>query len=233
MKAIDIPKTEFEDLLSFQCTKEDIAGFFHVSEKTIARFCQREYHKPFTEVAEEYRSSGRVSLRRAQYAAAKAGNVQMLIFLGKQWLNQTDKVETNLHAEGDINVKHGEVTRVIYYDPATGNPTQETLQGADDDVKAYLKDRDNYNGNTLTINLPNKDADPEGNDVTGERTIMSKDGHIRLHLPYNGRENIHRQFVMKNGETNASIEFPDDGRGGYGNAILDDYDDGRGGYATE
>ena len=233
MKAIDIPKTEFEDLLSFQCTKEDIAGFFHVSEKTIARFCQREYKKSFSDVAAEYRSSGCVSLRRAQYAAAIGGNVQMMIFLGKQWLNQTDKVETNLHAEGDINVKHGEVTRVIYYDPETGNPTQETIQGADDDVKAYLRDRENYNGDTLTINLPNKDGDPEGNDVTGERTIMSKDGQMRLHLPIDGREDIHRQFVIKNGETGAEALFPDDGRGGYGHAVLDDYDDGRGGYATE
>ena len=101
MKTIDIPKTEFENLLSYQCTKEDIAGFFHVSEKTIARFCQREYQKPFTEVAEEYRSSGRVSLRRAQYAAAMGGNVQMQIFLGKQWLNQTDKITQDVAVKSD------------------------------------------------------------------------------------------------------------------------------------
>ena len=232
MKAIDIPKTEFEDLLSFQCTKEDIAGFFHVSEKTIARFCQREYKKSFSDVAAEYRSSGCVSLRRAQYAAAIGGNVQMMIFLGKQWLNQTDKVETNLHADGDINVKHGEVTRVIYYDPETGNPTQETIQGADDDVKAYLRDRENYNGDTVGISLPNKDPVPD-DEIKGERTIMSKDGQTRLHLPIDGREELHRHFTIKNGETGAEALFPDDGRGGYGIAVLDDYDDGRGGYATE
>ena len=88
----NIEREKFEDLLSYQCTKEDIAGFFHVSEKTIARFCQREYQKTFKELAEEYNASGRVSLRRAQYASAMAGNVQMQIFLGKQWLGQSDRI---------------------------------------------------------------------------------------------------------------------------------------------
>ena len=220
MKAIDIPKTEFEDLLSFQCTKEDIAGFFHVSEKTIARFCQREYHKPFTEVAEEYRSSGRVSLRRAQYAAAKAGNVQMLIFLGKQWLNQTDKNETNVHADGDINVKHGNVTRMIFYDPVTGNPTKEELSGSDEDIQAFINDQDNYNGDTMTFRLPEKDPDP--NEIEGEQTIVSEDGQTRIHLPFDGRggytddpeKNLIIDHVLEDGNK-VRLNWRNNGRGGH------------------
>ena len=134
MNRIPISKTEFEDLLSYQCTKEDIAGFFHVSEKTIARFCQREYQRPFSEIAEEYKASGRVSLRRAQYASAIGGNVQMQIFLGKQWLNQTDKITQ------DVEVRSNEPQVVIYkhesqwpFDRETHKDPEPDQDPADDD----------------------------------------------------------------------------------------------------
>jgi hypothetical protein len=34
-------------------------------------------------------------LRRLQWKLARAGNATMLIWLGKQWLGQTDKVESD------------------------------------------------------------------------------------------------------------------------------------------
>jgi hypothetical protein len=36
-----------------------------------------------------------------QYEAAKTGNVTMLIWLGKQWLAQADKVESNVEVTGE------------------------------------------------------------------------------------------------------------------------------------
>jgi hypothetical protein len=45
----------------------------------------------FTEFREENNSLGKVSLRRAQLQTAMAGNHIMQIWLGKQWLGQTDK----------------------------------------------------------------------------------------------------------------------------------------------
>jgi hypothetical protein len=42
---------------------------------------------------------GTRSLRRLQYEAAKTGNVTMQIWLGKQWLGQKDRTETDIHAE--------------------------------------------------------------------------------------------------------------------------------------
>lgn len=234
-----IDQEEFEDLLSLQCTKEDIAGFFHVSEKTLQNFCRKTYKMTFSEVAEEYKASGRVSIRRAQFAAAKAGNVQMLIHLGKQWLGQTDKVETNISGNISANVNHGNITRVIIYDPVTGQPTKETIEGADDDVKAYLRDHENYNGDTMTFHVPENKRD-----IKGERTVMSVDGSTRLHIPLDGNENEFDEFELKTGKTGAKICFPNDGRGGYGfeipdivmkkgNTVLEDYDDGRGGYGHE
>ena len=45
----------------------------------------------FSEVYKEKRTRGMASLRRLQFDAAKGGNVTMLIWLGKQWLNQAER----------------------------------------------------------------------------------------------------------------------------------------------
>lgn len=203
-----IDKDSFENLLTLQCTKDDIAGFFHVSEKTLQNYCKKTYSKTFSEISDEYKAVGRVSLRRAQFAAATGGNVQMLIHLGKQMLGQTDKMETTVTA----NIQHGNISRVIIYDPITGKPTKETIEGADNDVKAYLQNHENYNGDIMSFMLPEKDSIKE-DEITGERIMTSTDGNTRLHIPLNGREYL-PDIVLKNG--NIALEDYDDGRGGYG-----------------
>ena len=45
--------------------------------------------------------SGRASLRRMQYVAAKKGNATMQIWLGKQYLGQKDKQEIEHSGEID------------------------------------------------------------------------------------------------------------------------------------
>ena len=55
---IEIDKKQFEKLCGLQCTKEDIAGFFDVSEDTIDRFCKREYKESFAVVFSKKRRIG-------------------------------------------------------------------------------------------------------------------------------------------------------------------------------
>ena len=193
-KAIKIDKQQFEDLLELQCTKEDISGFFHCSNDTIERFCRKTYGDTFLHISEDYRSIGRVSIRRSQFAMAKT-NPQMAIHLGKQYLGQTDKTETKVTA--DLNVKHGTITKIVYYDPETQKPTKEEINGREDDVEAFLKDPEGYNGDSMGIMLPNKDPDPDDQD--GIRT---------------SRINIIQTMTAPNGEK-VIFETPDDGRGGY------------------
>lgn len=193
-KAIKIDKQQFEDLLELQCTKEDISGFFHCSNDTIERFCRKTYGDTFLHISEDYRSIGRVSIRRSQFAMAKT-NPQMAIHLGKQYLGQTDKTETKVTA--DLNVKHGTITRIVYYDPETQKPTEEKINGREDDVEAFLKDPEGYNGDSMAFMLPNKDPDPDDQD--GIKT---------------SRINVVQTVTAPNGEKVIS-EFPDDGRGGY------------------
>lgn len=87
-----IDKTEFEKLCGLMCTKEEIAGWFSVSEDTIERFCKREYEESFAVVHKKHSSVGRISLRRSQFKLAEKSPA-MAIFLGKNYLGQRDYFE--------------------------------------------------------------------------------------------------------------------------------------------
>jgi hypothetical protein len=76
-----------ENLAAIGCTLDDIAGFVGVSKRTLQRRAQEE---PFCEALSRGHALGRVSLRRAQWNSAHAGNVQALIWLGKQLLGQRE-----------------------------------------------------------------------------------------------------------------------------------------------
>lgn len=88
---IPIDWEEFDKLCSLQCTLNEIAGWFKCSPDTIERRVQEEYDRTFADYHNEKRQLGIISLRRRQYQIAMEGNVTMLIFLGKNLLNQSDK----------------------------------------------------------------------------------------------------------------------------------------------
>ena len=83
----------FDKLCSFQCTLEEIAAWFDCSIDTIENKCKKEKGMKFSEYYAQKKKFGRVSLRRKQMQVALSGNVTMLIFLGKQYLGQSDKVD--------------------------------------------------------------------------------------------------------------------------------------------
>lgn len=74
-----------------QCTAVEIAGFFNCSVDTIERWCDRTYKMGFADCFKKFSAPGKISLRRKQYHVAMNGNVSMLIFLGKQYLGQSDR----------------------------------------------------------------------------------------------------------------------------------------------
>lgn len=91
---VDIDQNQFEKLCSIQCTKEEIASWFNCSVDTIEKFCARTYKDTFTAVFKNFSGRGKVSLRRNQFKLAET-NVTMAIFLGKQYLGQTEVVENH------------------------------------------------------------------------------------------------------------------------------------------
>src|ERR1051326_696227 len=86
-----IDLAELEKLAGMQCTNEEIGAFFGVSKRTILRRCESV---KFREAIEQGRAKGRVSVRRALFKLANAGNVAAAIFLSKNLLGYKDVVNT-------------------------------------------------------------------------------------------------------------------------------------------
>ncbi len=88
-KPAHIDLAELERLSAMQCTDEEIAHWFSVTTKTIER---RRKEPEFAEVMERGKAKGRISLRRQQLKLLEAGNATMGVWLGKQYLGQTDEI---------------------------------------------------------------------------------------------------------------------------------------------
>jgi hypothetical protein len=92
----------FDALCFAQATLEEIALYYAVSSRTIERAVQRAKKTTFVRYYGQKRVGGNVSLRRKQMELAMKGNVTMLIWLGKQYLGQTDKQQV----AGDFHHEH-------------------------------------------------------------------------------------------------------------------------------
>jgi AraC-like DNA-binding protein len=74
-----------EKLATVGCTIEQIAAVLGVSKDLL--------HRRFNTALRSGREKGNAALHKKQYQVAMSGNVGMLVWLGKQRLGQTDKVE--------------------------------------------------------------------------------------------------------------------------------------------
>jgi DNA-binding CsgD family transcriptional regulator len=94
-----------EAMASIGGTDAEIADFLGCDPGTIRNRC--------ADVLAKARASMRTRLRRAQFRAALGGNPALLIWLGKQMLGQSDKIEHEVAAPGggpvEIIVKHSVV----------------------------------------------------------------------------------------------------------------------------
>lgn len=97
-----IDQKQFEAMCSIQCTLEEICAVFDVTDKTLNSWCTETYGMTFSEVFKQKRGIGKASLRRRQWELAK-NSVPMAIFLGKNWLGQTDKQETTVLEVEDLS----------------------------------------------------------------------------------------------------------------------------------
>lgn len=89
-----------ENMSRIMCTEEEIAQCLGASIDTLLNSDNKEL---FRSAIEKGKAQGKQSLRRKQYEVAMKGNSSMLIWLGKQWLGQTDKVEATTSFE-DLTV---------------------------------------------------------------------------------------------------------------------------------
>lgn len=104
-KKIEIDWNKMDALCQIQCTKTEIAAVLGVSQRTIDRVCLREKGVNFGVYFDEKREGGKASLRRRQWVMADS-NPTMAIWLGKQYLKQSDKTESHVEIErSEIDLK--------------------------------------------------------------------------------------------------------------------------------
>ena len=84
-KKYDIDTEEVFKLASYGCTNTEIADFFGCSKDLISKSYSTNVLKGRTDLKKR--------LRKAQIDSALGGNSTMLIWLGKQYLEQTEKSE--------------------------------------------------------------------------------------------------------------------------------------------
>lgn len=81
----------FSKLCSLQCTQLEIASFFKCSVDTLENRCKSDKGMTYSEYFTQNCGNGKISLRRQQWKLAEKGNATMLIWLGKQYLEQKDR----------------------------------------------------------------------------------------------------------------------------------------------
>ena len=97
----EIDKREFEKLCALQCTMSEISAWFECDKKTLIAWCERTYNAEFSTVFKEKSETGKISLRRRQWQLAEKSPA-MAIFLGKNLLGQTDKLEQTQTINGAV-----------------------------------------------------------------------------------------------------------------------------------
>lgn len=85
-----------------QATTRECAAVLGVSHPTFLKFTQ-EYPE-VADLLEQGKQRGLQSLRRQQFKAAENGNSTMLVWLGKQYLGQSDKQDITASVTADVTV---------------------------------------------------------------------------------------------------------------------------------
>lgn len=115
---IDWNKVDY--YLKCQCTTTGIAALLGITADTLYRRCLLDKKKEYSAYSQEKKEHGKELLRSKQYQLAIDGNVPMNIWLGKQYLEQKDKQETD-HKNTDGSLKQ---TSII----VTTNEAKEELK---------------------------------------------------------------------------------------------------------
>jgi len=84
---VDIDLEIVERLANIQCTIKEISGVLKIPEGTLKN------RDDFTTTYKRGIEGGKASLRRIQFKLAENGSAALAIWLGKQYLGQSEKVE--------------------------------------------------------------------------------------------------------------------------------------------
>jgi len=97
---IEIDWDQVDKMCAIHCTGEEQAAILEISYDTLNRRCHEEKSMSFADYFKQKSAGGKMSLRRKQYTTAMDGNTTMLVWLGKNWLGQSDTKD-----EGDTDLE--------------------------------------------------------------------------------------------------------------------------------
>lgn len=100
-KTATLSESQIEALASIGCSDSEIAVLCELDEATVKR--------SFAPLLKKGRASLRTKLRKAQVDKALKGDTTMLIWMGKVYLNQTDKQSVDMTHAGAVRtvIFHG------------------------------------------------------------------------------------------------------------------------------
>ncbi len=93
---IELDPKQVETLAGLQCSYDEMAAVLGCSPDTLSR--------NYADAIKRGRENAKASLKRRQFEVAMKGNVTMLIWLGKQYLSQSDKQQRELGFKGGVLV---------------------------------------------------------------------------------------------------------------------------------
>ncbi len=96
-KKVSIKAEDVRELAEYFCTPEEIAGYFGCSAKTITR--------NYSHAMKQGREKGKAKLRKLQWESVEKGNLTLLAWFSKQFLEQSDSIRGNIN-EGEDSELH-------------------------------------------------------------------------------------------------------------------------------
>ncbi len=124
----EFDKKAFSDLVGFGCTQEEICWFFRdeggkpANIDTLTRWCKREYGMTFQEFKIQNNLMAlKIQVRKNQLELSKK-SATMAIWLGKQYLNQEDKVTIQSYDEKALD----ELETLVLLDEEADEGTSDT-----------------------------------------------------------------------------------------------------------
>lgn len=91
--------------LQARCSGAAIARQLGIHSNTLYQRCKEDKGVEFVTYQQEKRAEGDDMLRLAQFKEAVKGNTSMLIWLGKQYLEQKDKSESDNRQDLTLTIK--------------------------------------------------------------------------------------------------------------------------------
>lgn len=93
-----------DEKLSHFCEGTEIAAYLGITEDTLYNRVKEVFNLDFSVYKAQKRAKGEQILRELQLKSAMNGNVVMQIWLGKQYLSQSDKQDTKHEFTNELPV---------------------------------------------------------------------------------------------------------------------------------